>query len=114
MTRRGRSIRIAALIAWLPLTALAAEIDPHTGLVVERGWEDVRAHCGSCHSFGLVTHQRADRPTWLAMIRWMQETQNLWLLPPDVEDRILDYLAAHYPPGQSHRRPPIAPELMPR
>lgn len=111
--RVRRSMRTLALVACLPLGALGAEIDPATGLVVGGGWEDVRAHCGSCHSFRLVTLQRADRATWRAMIRWMQETQNFWMLPPDVERRILDYLAANYPPGQYGRRPPIARELMP-
>ena len=113
MTRESRSVLAAFLFACLASDALATGIDPHTGLVTEPGWEDVRAHCGSCHSFGLVTRQRADRATWLAMIRWMQDTQNFWALPADVEGRILDYLADHYPPGARHRRPPIAPELMP-
>lgn len=102
------------LAACVPLAVDASEVDRGTGLVIQPGWEDVRAHCGTCHSFALVTHQRADRATWLAMIRWMQETQNLWALPPEVEDRILGYLAEHYPPGEYGRRAPIAPELMPR
>ena len=113
MTREPRSMPTALLCSCLATFALATGIDPDTGLVTEPGWEDVRAHCGSCHSFGLVTRQRADRATWLAMIRWMQDTQNLWALPADVEGRILDYLADQYPPGDHHRRPPIAPELRP-
>lgn len=113
MSRERRSFLTALLWACVTPGTLAAGIDPDTGLVTEPGWEDVRAHCGTCHSFALVTRQRADRPTWLSMIRWMQDTQNLWALPAEVEGRILDYLADHYPPGAGHRRPPIAPELMP-
>ena len=111
---KHRQARAAAAALTLSLAAAGAEIDAGTGLVMQPGWQDVRAHCGTCHSLGLVTHQRADRATWLAMIRWMQETQNLWALPPEVEDRILGYLAEHYPPGEYARRAPIAPELMPR
>ena len=78
------------------------------------GWEDIRAHCGGCHSFGLITNQRANREGWRDMIRWMQRTQNLWELPPESETRILDYLAENYAPRTlRQRRPPIAPELMP-
>ena len=101
----------AALLACLG--ADAEETDAATGLVVAPGWELVRAHCGGCHSLKLVTSQRADRGTWLDVIRWMQATQNLWELDTDTEARILDYLAANYPPQPNRRRAPIPPSLMP-
>ena len=72
-----------------------------------------RLHCGGCHSHALVTSQRADRQTWQDIIRWMQETQNLWLFDPDTEAQILDYLADNYPPQPNRRRAPIPPSLMP-
>jgi hypothetical protein len=97
----------------LPLLASAADIDESTGLVKNPGWEQVRAHCGGCHSHTLVTSQRADRNTWLNIIRWMQKTQNLWQFEPQVEAQILDYLAENYPPLADRRRAPIAPSLMP-
>ena len=90
-----------------------APIDAASGLKIDTGWNDVRAHCGACHSYALVTQQRADRPTWQGWIRWMQETQNLWQFDPATEDRILDYLAKNYPPRANQRRAPIPPELMP-
>lgn len=92
----------------------AADIDKASGLIKNPGWEQVRAHCGGCHSHALVTGQRADRKTWLDIIRWMQETQNLWQFQPQVETQILDYLAANYPPPPNRRRAPIPPSLMPR
>lgn len=96
-------------------TAVAkADTDATTGLIVAPGWQDVRAHCGGCHSHALVTQQRASRQTWLDMIRWMQETQNLWQFQPDVEDRILSYLAENYAPQPNRRRAPIPASLMPR
>lgn len=93
--------------------AAVAETDEKTGLEIAPGWKQVRAHCGGCHSHTLVTSQRADRETWLDIIRWMQETQNLWQFEPAVEDEILDYLAANYGPRQAHRRAPLPERLMP-
>ena len=101
------------LCCLLPLASHGADIDAATGLVKGPGWELVRAHCGGCHSHALVTNQRADRQTWLDMIRWMQSTQNLWQFPPGTEKQILDYLAATYPPQPNRRRAPIPPSLMP-
>ena len=92
---------------------LATEVDPATCLIESPGWELVRAQCGSCHSYGLITNQRGDRETWLAIIRWMQRTQNLWILGDEVETAILDYLAENYPPPRNFRRPPIPEHLMP-
>lgn len=94
--------------------AFATEFDAASGLIKAPGWEIVRANCGGCHSHALVIQQRADRQTWLDMIRWMQASQNLWQFPPDTEAQILDYLAANYSPQPNRRRAPIPPSLMPR
>ena len=108
-------MRIAALLTMFLLAVSAnAEVDETTGLIVAPGWQDVRAHCGGCHSHALVTQQRASRQTWLDMIRWMQDSQNLWQFQPDVEDRILTYLAENYAPQPNRRRAPIPASLMPR
>lgn len=109
---------IAALLA---VTGVAQEvehkveqkIDDTTGLVVAPGWELVRIHCGGCHSHRVVTNQRADRQSWLELIRWMQATQNLWQFDRATEHGILDYLAANYPPQANRRRAPIPSTLMP-
>ena len=97
----------------LPAFASADDVDASSGLIKNPGWEQVRAHCGGCHSHALVTAQRADRNTWLEIIRWMQATQNLWQFQPEVETQILDYLAANYPPQPNRRRAPIPTSLMP-
>ena len=102
------------LILMLPTATRAADIDVASGLIKNPGWEQVRAHCGGCHSHALVTGQRADRNTWLDIIRWMQATQNLWQFQAETEAQILDYLAANYPPQADRRRAPIPPSLMPR
>lgn len=106
-------LSLVAFLLCAAATAGAQEIDEATGLVRAPGWEQVRANCGGCHSWRLVTQQRADRKTWLDTIRWMQATQNLWELEPAVEEAILGYLATNYPPRAERRRAPIPPWLMP-
>ncbi len=106
--------RILVGLCLLMPVAFAAEFDAASGLIKAPGWELVRANCGGCHSHALVIQQRADRQTWLDMIRWMQASQNLWQFPPDTEAQILDYLAANYPPQPNRRRAPIPASLMPR
>ena len=57
----------------------------------------------ACHSSKLITQNRASKEGWLSMIRWMQETQNLWELGPNHEI-IVNYLVANYPPIEKGRR----------
>ncbi len=109
-----RAIAVATAFALLlGISAARADTDGKTGLEIAPGWQLVRAHCGGCHSHALVTSQRADRETWLAIIRWMQATQNLWQFEPAVEDEILDYLANNYAPRPAYRRAPLPERLMP-
>ncbi len=102
-------------LACLLSTAHAADIgiDPATGLKQTGDWELVRNNCIACHSARLITQQRATASQWLNMIRWMQAKQNLWQFEPDVERRIIDYLATNYPPGDDRRRAPVPRDLMP-
>jgi len=104
---RGLFLLLAASIV------AAEEVDETSGLIIDDGWQLVRIHCGGCHSHALVTGQRADRQTWLDMIRWMQATQNLWQFDEATENGILDYLATNYPPQPNRRRAPIPPSLLP-
>jgi len=90
----------------------AEEVDSKTGLVIAPGFEAVNAQCTACHSGRLVAQNRADREGWLAMIRWMQETQGLWPLG-DKEVLVLDYLSPWYGPLKAGRRQPLSPELLP-
>lgn len=83
------------------------EIDPATGLKATGDWELVRNNCIVCHSTRLITQQRGTAAQWLAMIRWMQEKQNLWQFDPRIEQRIVSYLAENYPPQANRRRAAI-------
>ena len=90
--------------------ASAVEIDKVTGLIMDKGFEKVKANCTVCHSVKLVTQNRLDRKGWLEVIRWMQETKGLWQFDPETEKEILDYLSTHYGPTKAYRRPPLKVE----
>ncbi|MDP6374360.1 MAG: hypothetical protein QF921_14210 [Pseudomonadales bacterium] len=107
-------MRVASyLFALLLATPALAQLDENSGLVIAPGWEDVRAHCGSCHDYALVTAQRGDRKFWLYLIRWMQATQKLWQFEEATEVRILDYLAVNYTAEFAGRRRPLDESLVP-
>ena len=110
-------MRTMALLLCLLLAVRApaadSATDPDTGLLIAPGWELVRANCGACHSFRLVTAQRGDEAFWTDAIRWMQRTQNLWQIPAEVETPLIAYLAANYNETDWGRRPPLSPSLMP-
>ena len=81
-------------------------------LVEAEGVNLVRGHCSACHSLSLVTSQRGDRAYWLGLIRWMQETQNLWQIPVEHEEAILSYLSEHYAETDWGRRINLPPALV--
>lgn len=90
----------------------ALPLHPQTGLVNAEGHTMVMAHCTGCHSAKLISQNRMDKSTWLATIRWMQKTQNLWPLG-EAEPIILEYLATYYAPTDTGRRANLPPHLMP-
>ncbi len=74
-----------------------------TGLVDAEGLMMVVNNCTNCHSSKLVIQNRMNKERWIATIRWMQETQNLWDLGGN-EEIIVNYLVANYPPKKKGRR----------
>ncbi|MCL5244416.1 monoheme cytochrome C [Cellulophaga sp. 20_2_10] len=74
-----------------------------TGFVDDDGLMTVVTNCTSCHSAKMVTQNRMTKERWIATIRWMQETQNLWDLGKN-EDIIVNYLAKNYAPKNMGRR----------
>jgi hypothetical protein len=109
------AICACAALAFALAGARAAEpsTDPATGLRVQGDWELVRSNCIACHSTRLITQQRGTAASWLAMIRWMQAEQNLRVFEPEIEARIVRYLADNYPPEASRRRAALPAHLMP-
>jgi hypothetical protein len=104
-----------ALLLLLASPAMADDIplDPFSGLKMTGDWQIVLGNCIACHSPKLITQQRGTREQWLQMIRWMQKKQNLWQFTPEIEDKILTYLAEHYAPREDQRRAAIPRDLMP-
>lgn len=74
-----------------------------TGLIEAEGLMEVVNNCTNCHSSKLVTQNRMNKDRWIATIRWMQETQNLWDLGGN-EEIIVNYLVTNYPPSKKGRR----------
>ena len=113
MRLRRISLAVLVVVAWTTGTATEVELDPLTGMKMAGDWEIVRNNCIACHSPRLITQQSGTAAQWLDMIRWMQEKQNLWQFDPEVEDKIVAYLAEYYPPQADRRRAPIPADLMP-
>lgn len=91
----------------------ANKIDSESGLIIAKGFEDVKANCTVCHSARFITTQKGDRETWKSMIVWMQKTQGLWQFTPEVENDILTYLETNYPPTEVSRRANLKLKDMP-
>ena len=107
-----RRALLAAFVMLAPALSPAAETDGKSGLVLAPGFEVVSTQCTVCHSARLISQNRSDREGWLAMIRWMQDTQGLWPLGEE-EDLVLDYLATNYGPLSAGRRRPLPASLLP-
>ncbi|MFL1896306.1 monoheme cytochrome C [Aquimarina sp. 2-A2] len=78
-------------------------IHVRSGLVEAEGLMEVVNNCTNCHSSKLVIQNRMTAERWIATIRWMQETQNLWDLGGN-EEIIVNYLVTNYPPIKKGRR----------
>lgn len=74
-----------------------------TGLIEGEGLMETVQNCTNCHSAALVIQNRMNKERWIATIRWMQETQNLWDLGEN-EEIIVDYLVKNYPSKKKGRR----------
>ncbi len=91
----------------------AQEIERVSGLVVAEGWQGVQANCTECHSTQLIIQNSGSKAVWESRIRWMQETQGMHELDSELEESILNYLAANYGQKDSSRRSPLAQNLLP-
>lgn len=82
-------------------------------LVREQGWEFVRDNCTECHSSQIIVQNSGNRAVWKSRIEWMQDSQGLGELAPDLENSILDYLATNYGQKAASRRQALPAHLMP-
>ena len=84
-----------------------------TSLTLAEGWQNVRDNCTECHSALLITQNSGSKAVWESRIRWMQNTQGLHELTPELEESILNYLATNYGQKASSRRAPLKNLLLP-
>ncbi len=104
---------IKKIIIFLSLSFIFAfanpKINPDTGLIIDPDSPLVEANCLACHGSNLITNMRAGKDAWLAAIRWMQDSEGLWEIPAEDEEKILNYLTKYY--GEKYdtrRRIPLA------
>ena len=82
-------------------------------LVQEEGWQLVRDNCTECHSSLIIVQNSGNREVWKSRIEWMQSSQGLGDLGPELEDSILDYLTSNYGQKTASRRQALPIHLMP-
>lgn len=82
-------------------------------LVQAQGWELVRDNCTKCHSSQIIVQNSGNRAVWQSRIEWMQDSQGLGELAPEVESSILDYLTTNYGQKTASRRQALPAHLMP-
>ena len=88
-------------------------LDPATGMKMAGDWELVRNNCIVCHSAQQFLRQKGTLVTWTEIVQWMQKDGGLWPLQPELEKKILTYLAGNYGPSDTYRRAPIPATFMP-
>ncbi len=104
---------LALLTLFVSLDSVAQEGTATGELVREQGWQLVRDNCTECHSSQIIVQNSGNRAVWKSRIEWMQDSQGLGELAPDVEDSILDYLATNYGQKAASRRQALPAHLMP-
>lgn len=101
--KEGKTIALAENIQQEDNEMIKDGIHVETGLKDGEGLMLVVQNCTSCHSAKMITQNRANKEGWRSMIKWMQQTQNLWDLG-DNEEKIVNYLSSNYPPQKKGRR----------
>jgi cytochrome c len=86
-----------------PAAAAKATQEEWMGLPPGKGRDEVFNICGACHSLRMVTQQGLSRSSWVDVLAYMNEEQEMDKLDPDDEKLILDYLAKWYGPDRKAR-----------
>ncbi len=118
MTNRMKLTWLTLITLSLPLlsttaTSTAQESVSTGELIPEKGWQLVRENCTECHSSQIIVQNSGNREVWKSRIEWMQSSQGLGELGPEIEGSILDYLTANYGQKIASRRQALPVHLMP-
>ena len=73
------------------LLAILAQVE-NSGLKPGKSREIVWTACPQCHTADIIVASHMSRKTWDTTLTWMEQTQGLAELEPDVRGLILDYL----------------------
>ena len=118
MNSRSKLLWLTGIMLSLPLMGSIGSINAQENgaagaLVQAEGWQLVRDTCTECHSSQIIVQNSGNREVWKSRIEWMQDSQGLGELAAELEDSILDYLAANYGQKASSRRSALPAHLMP-
>ena len=100
----------ALLLALLLAAPAAAQEEP--GVLPPGPHRDETFYlCTACHSTQLITRQGMTRERWDETLHWMTEKQAMPALEGEDRQRVLDYLAASFPPkAPAGWQNPFAPQ----
>lgn len=85
------SLLALVLLTTIATGATGAQVE-NSGLEPGKGRDIVWAACTSCHTAEIIIASHMSRKTWDTTLNWMEETQGLTELEPDMRELILDYL----------------------
>jgi hypothetical protein len=88
--------KILWITALLATTLCAQKIDPVTGLIVDRGLDDIKEHCTVCHPGRFMVVNGGDRNFWQYKVDLMKKGFGLWEVEKESLNRMLDYLSKNY------------------
>ncbi len=80
----------------LSSSLFALKYDRVTGLVIDRGLDDVKENCTVCHPGRFIVVNGGGYKFWKYKIEVMQKGFGLWDIDKEVEDRLINYLAKNY------------------
>ncbi|MEE9397077.1 MAG: hypothetical protein V3V31_08720 [Methylococcales bacterium] len=86
----------AYFITVLATSTEQPQLNPETGLKIDKGYEIVEAYCIGCHTGKKVSLHSATREGWKATVGKMQKIGQ-WTFDPLTENLILNYLSKNYP-----------------
>ena len=116
MTNRMKLIWLTLITLPLLFSATGSTAQESTvpgELIQEQGWQLVRDNCTECHSSQIIVQNSGNREVWKSRIEWMQSSQGLGELGPELEGSILDYLTTNYGQKAASRRQALPTHLMP-
>lgn len=118
MTNRMKLIWLTLIALTTPLlfttAGSTAQESPAAGeLIQAEGWQLVRDNCTECHSSQIIVQNSGNREVWKSRIEWMQSSQGLGELGPELEGSILDYLTVNYGQKTASRRQALPAHLLP-